>query len=105
MIKLIWGLYPNISTRYPLSIHIDIDNAGKMAKLNFSLKVTKNNLRIISKPHAYLQTINKTLLKFQKNQYKTVGGVASTRYPLSLHIVKENAWKMAKFNFQKKWQK
>ena len=42
--------------------------------------MTKNNLRIISKPHAYLQTMTKTSVKFQKNRHKTVGGVAHTRY-------------------------
>ena len=46
--------------------------------------MTKNDLRIISKPHAYLQTMTKTSVKFQMNQYKTVGGVAHTRY---IHVV------------------
>ena len=54
-------------------------------------KMIKNNLRIISKPHAYLQTIYKTPVKFQKNRYKTVGGVAQTRYPLSFHFDSKNA--------------
>ena len=44
----------------------------------------------------------KTQVKFQKNRYKTVGGVAPTRYTLSIHIVIDNARKMAKFNLQKK---
>ena len=39
-------------------------------------------MRIISKPHAYLQRMVKTSVKFQKNQSKTVGGVAHTRYIL-----------------------
>ena len=47
-----------------------------------SKKVTKINLRIISKPHAYLQTMVKTSVKFQKNQNKTVVGVAHTKYIL-----------------------
>ena len=42
----------------------------------------------------------KTPVKFQKNQYKTVG-VEPTRYPLSIHIVIDNAPKKAKFNLQK----
>ena len=42
--------------------------------------MTKNNLRIISKPHAYLQTMTKTSVKFQMNRHKTVAGVAHTRY-------------------------
>ena len=87
-------------TRYPLSIHVVIDNAPKMAKFNLQ-KSNKNNLRIISKPHAYLQTMNKTPVKFRKNWYKTVGGVAPIRYPLSIHFVKYNACNMTKFNLQK----
>ena len=49
-------------------------------------KVIKNNLRIISKPHEYVQTMSKTPVKFQKNRYKTEGGDAHTRYPLSIHF-------------------
>ena len=43
-------------TRYPLSIHFDSINAWKMAKFNLRKKWYKMILRIISKPHAYLQT-------------------------------------------------
>ena len=61
-------------------------------KTKFKLqKVTKYNLRIISKPHARLQTVTKTPVKFQKNQHKTVGGVVHTRYPLSIHFNGKNA--------------
>ena len=42
-------------------------------------KSNKNNLRIIFKPHAYVQTMSKTPVKFQKNRYKTVGGDANTK--------------------------
>ena len=35
-------------------------------------KVTKINLKIISKPHALLQTEEKTCAKFQKDQFKIV---------------------------------
>ena len=59
----------------------------------------------ISKPHAYLQTMTKTPVKFRKNRYKTVGGVAPTRYPLSIQFVINNARKMAKFNLHKKVKK
>ena len=34
------------------------------------------------KPHAYLQTMIKIPVKFQRDRYKTVGGVAVTRSPL-----------------------
>ena len=47
----------------------------------------KKNLRIIPKQHVYFQTVTKTPVKFQKNRYKTVGGVAPTRYPMSIHFV------------------
>ena len=39
----------------------------------------KNNFRILKKQYAYLQTILKTPVKFQKDWLKTVGGVADTR--------------------------
>ena len=91
-------------TRYPLSIHFDCKNAWKMANLNLWKKWQKN-LRTIAKPHAYLQTMNKTPMKFWKNLHKTVGGVAHTRYPLSIHFDSKNAEKMTKFNLWKKWQK
>ena len=58
---------------------------------------------IISKPHAYFQTMTKKQVKFQKIRYITVGGVGPTRYPLSIYIVIDNARKMAKFNLQKKY--
>ena len=51
------------------------------------------NLRIISKPHAYLLTMFKTSVKFERNWHKTVGGVAHTRYPLTVHFDRENAKK------------
>ena len=39
----------------------------------------KNNFRILKKQYAYLQTILKTLVKFQKDLPKTIGGVADTK--------------------------
>ena len=39
----------------------------------------KNNFRILKKQYAYLQTILKTPVKFEKDWPKTVGGVADTR--------------------------
>ena len=43
-------------------------------------KVTKINLRVISKCHAHLQSLTKTTVKFQKDWDNIVGGVALTRY-------------------------
>ena len=126
--KIIWGLYPNhmhifrpwkktsvkfqknqhktvggvAHTRYPLSIHFDCKNAWKMAKLNLWKKWQKKILGLYPKPHAYLQTMNKTPIKFWKNRHKTVGGVAHTRYPLFILFDRKNAEKMTKFNLWKK---
>ena len=77
-------------TRYPLSIHFDSENARKIA-VQLAEKVIKNNLRIISKKQARLQTMFKSLVQFQRNRHKTVGGVAHTRYPLSIHFDSKNA--------------
>ena len=43
-------------------------------------KVTKNNLTIISKPHAHLHIMKKIHAKFQTDRYKTVREVALTRH-------------------------
>ena len=51
---------------------------------------------IPSKAHAYLQSLVKTSLKFKTNRNETVGGVAHTRYPLSIHVHCQNARKMTK---------
>ena len=64
-------------------------------------KSDKNDLTIISKPHAQPHTKKKTHAKFQNNRYKTVWGVALTRYPLSTYW----GWKITKFIMWKKWQK
>ena len=47
---------------------------------------TKNNLTILSKPQAYPHTMKKIYAKFQKNQYKTVRGVALSRGTHCLYI-------------------
>ena len=39
----------------------------------------KNNFRILKKQYAYLQTILKVPVKFEKDWPKTVGGVAGRR--------------------------
>ena len=86
-------------THYPFTLTVKMPEKWLSST---SRKVIKSNLRIISKPHAYLQTMSKTPVKFQKNQYKIVGEDAHTRYPLSIHFDSKNARKMAKFNLQKK---
>ena len=86
-------------THYPFTLIVKMPEKWLSSTCR---KSDKNNLRIISKPHAYFQTMYKTPVKFQKNQFKTVGGDAHTRYPLSIHFDSKNARKMAKFNLQKK---
>ena len=49
-----------------------------------SYRRAKNNFRILKKTHAYLQTILKASVKFQKDWTKTVGGVKGTRYLLKI---------------------
>ena len=53
---------------YTLSKNLRSEN-DKVHKVE---KVTKINSRIISKPHAHLQTMGKTCAKFQKDRYKSV---------------------------------
>ena len=48
--------------------------------------MTKNDLTIIPKPHAYPHTMKKRHAKFQNNRYKTVRGVALTRGTHCLYI-------------------
>ena len=87
---------------YSLSIHFHRIWGQKMTKLTKWKKGQKIKSRIISKPHAHLQTIGKTCAKFQKDQYKIVWGVALTRYPLSIHFHRIWGQEIAKW---KKWQK
>ena len=83
-----------VCTRDPLSIHFHCVNVEKVSKLKLRKKsVKKINLRIISKPHANLQSMVKTSVKYQKNLNITVGGVACTRYPLSIHFHCQNVRK------------
>ena len=52
--------------------------------------VTKNDLRIISKHYAHLQTMTLTPVKFQENWHNTLGEVACTRYLASIHFGQKN---------------
>ena len=122
--KLIQGLYPNqmhisrpwgkhVQNFKKICIKLHENCAHKVSTVTtFSYrsendkvrkveKVTKINARITSKPHAHLQTMEKTCAKFQKDRYKIVWGVVLTRFPLSIHWSR----KMTKFTKRKKWQK
>ena len=54
------------------------------------------NLRITYTVHAELKTIIQTLVKFQIDRPKTVGGVAFTRYltPIHLHSIEHEKVKI-----------
>ena len=69
-------------TRYLLPIDFCYIRTQKMSKFKNAEKVIKYYFRILKKPHANLQTILKTPVKFQKDRTKTVGGVKGTRYLL-----------------------
>ena len=62
----------------------------------------KNTFRIMKTPHAYLQTILKASVKFQKDWPKTVGGVEGTRYLLPIHFCSIRAQKMSTSKMRKK---
>ena len=47
-------------------------------------KIIEINLRVISKCHAHLQSMTKTPVEFQKDWDTIVGGVALTRYIMSI---------------------
>ena len=92
-IKICMKLYKELCLqRYPLSIQLIISYnlRSENDKVHKVEKVTKINSRIISKPHAYLQTMEKTCAKFQKVRYKIVGRVALTIYKLSENLRSEN---------------
>ena len=58
-------------------------------RLRWAKKWEKNNQRIISKTHAHLHSLKKTSEKFQNNRWKTVRGVAPTRYLVYTRLNKE----------------
>ena len=65
----------------------------------------KNNFRILKKQYAYLQTILKAPVKFQKDWPKTVGGVAGEgTYSLYISVV-TGLEKNSKLKMKKKCDK
>ena len=53
----------------------------------------KNNFRILKKQYAYLHTILKAPVKFEKDWPKTVGGVAGRRMVGALTDGQTDVWK------------
>ena len=116
MTKIILQLYPNHMRIYiPWITHAKFQNDRYKTVRGVALgrsthclyiegvspqckKGTKNDQKIISKPHAHPFTMKKSHAKFQTDRYKTVRGVALTR---DIYW----GWKMTKFTMWKKWQK
>ena len=73
--KIVWGV---VLTMYPHSIY-----------WGWKIKSEKNDLTIISKPHAHPHTMKKTHAKFHNDRYKTVRGVALIRGIHCLYIASE----------------
>ena len=65
------------------------------------INIIKNNFRILKKKYAYLQTILKAPVKFEKDCPKTVGGVAGRRYILPIHFCSIRARKKSKLKMKK----
>ena len=65
----------------PKTVYALVEVGSKNDKVQTAKKVTKINLRITTKPRAYLQTLTKTPVKFQKDLDKIVG-VAFTRWDI-----------------------
>ena len=66
------------------SIYISVVLGLEKSKLKMQKNVIKNNFRILKKQYAYLQTILKASVKFEKEWPKTVGGVAGRRMVVAL---------------------
>ena len=63
--------------------------------------VIRNNFRILKKQYAYLQTILKAPVKFEKDWLKTVGGVVGRRYTLPIHFCSIRDRKKSKLKMKK----
>ena len=71
--------------RYILPIQFLVLGLEK-SQIKICKKCDKNKFRILKKQYAFLQTILKVPVKFEKDWPKTVEGVAGRRYILSIHF-------------------
>ena len=82
-----WRIYVRSFKKIGIKLYEELSSQGthclytEVEKWHKVENVTKNNLRIISKPHAHPLTMKKTPAKFQKDRYKTIRGVELTRHP------------------------
>ena len=88
-------------TRYILPIHFCNIRARKKSKLKMQKNEIKNYFRILKKQYAYLLTILKTHVTFEKDWPKTIGGVAGRRYILPIHFCSIRARKKSKLKMKK----
>ena len=86
--------------RYILPIHFCSIRARKKQVKN-AKNVIKNNFTILKKQYAYLQTILKAHVKFEKDWPKAVGGVVGRRYILPIHFCSIWARKKSKLKMKK----
>ena len=103
-IKIGIKLYEELRSQVTHCLYTFIESEIRKWQWSQKGKSAKVNPRIISKPHAHLQTMGKTCVKFQKGRYKIVWGVALTRYLLSQHLYRIWGQKMTKFPKWKNWQ-
>ena len=61
----------------------------------------KNNFRILKKQYAYLQTILKAPVKFEKDWPKTVGGVVGRRMVGAMTDGRTDRWTDGHSKFQR----
>ena len=80
-----------------ISVVLGLEKNGKKCNINY--------FRILKKQYAYLQTILKAPVKFEKDWPKTVGGVAGKRYILPIHFCSIRARKKSKLKMKKKCDK
>ena len=75
-------LYKELCSQGTLCLYIE----GEKRLSSQCGKSDKNDLTIISKPHAHTHTMEETRAKFHNDWYKTVRGVALTRGTHYLYI-------------------
>ena len=68
----------------PRTLHTSVVLGLEKSLSSKCKKVIKNDFRILRNLHAYLQTIIKPPIKFQRNRLKIVGEVAQTMYLLQI---------------------
>ena len=83
------------------SLYISVVVGFEKSQLKMQKNVIKNNFRNLKKQYAYLQTILKAPVKFEKDWPKTVGGVAGRRYILPIHFCSIRARKKSKLKMKK----